>query len=126
MRKFVRTFCIGGGLYNLIEMAWRGRSHWSMFLVGGTCFHAIGRVGGKVRHRGKLAVGISCAAAITAIEYASGCLLNRKLKLNVWDYSDQPANINGQVCLPYSLLWAGLSIVALPLYDRLNEKGKVT
>ncbi len=123
MRKFVRTFCIGGGLYNLIEIAWRGRSHWSMFLVGGTCFHVIGHIGGKVRHRGNLAVGVSCAAAITAIEYASGCLFNRKL--NIWDYSRLPANIGGQVCLPYSLLWAGLSIAALPLYEHIHEKGKV-
>ena len=28
---------VGGFLYVLIELAFRGRSHWTMFLVGGLC-----------------------------------------------------------------------------------------
>ena len=33
----------GGGLYILVELLWRGRSHISMFLLGGLCFWLIGR-----------------------------------------------------------------------------------
>ncbi len=121
MRNFIRLFCIGGGLYNVIEILWRGHSHWSMFLVGGTCFHVIGRVGSRMRHHGLLAMAVACSAAVTAIEYVSGCLFNRKLKLDVWDYSRMPANLNGQVCLLYSVLWGGLSVLALPVYRRLNK-----
>ena len=124
MVKFIRLFCIGGGVYNVLEILWRGHSHWSMFLVGGACFHVIGRVGGRMRRHGILAVAAACAVAVTAVEYVSGCLFNRKLKLGVWDYSHQPANIRGQVCLGYSVLWAGLSVIALPVYERL-KKGKV-
>ena len=29
---------LGGALYCLLEMLWRGYSHVSMFLVGGFCF----------------------------------------------------------------------------------------
>ena len=35
-------FGIGGFLYVLIELFTRGRSHWSMFLVGGMAFYLIG------------------------------------------------------------------------------------
>ena len=125
MRKFIRLFCIGGGAYNLIEILWRGHSHWSMFLVGGTCFHVIGRIGTRLRRHGAFVIGVACSAAVTAVEYVSGCLLNRRLKLNVWDYGKMPANLNGQVCLLYSVLWGGLSLLALPLYRRLNKRGKV-
>lgn len=125
MKKFIRLFCIGGGAYNLIEVLWRGHSHWSMFLVGGTCFHVIGAIGTRLRRRSRLAIGSACALAVTAVEYVSGFVLNRRLKLNVWDYSKMPANLNGQVCLLYSVLWGGLSLLALPVYRRLNNKGKV-
>ncbi len=123
MKRFLKIFCIGGGLYNVIECLWRGYSHWSMFVVGGTCFHVIGAIGARWYRRGKLATAMACSAAITAVEYLSGCVLNRRLKLNVWDYSKMPFNIGGQVCLLYSVLWGGLSLLALPLYRKL--KGKV-
>ncbi len=126
MRKFIRLFCIGGGVYNVIEILWRGHSHWSMFLVGGTCFHLIGRIGTRLRRHGAFAIGAACSAAVTAVEYVSGCVLNRRLKLGVWDYSKMPANLNGQVCLLYSMLWGGLSLLALPVYRRLNKKDKVS
>lgn len=125
MRKFIRLFCIGGSAYNLIEILWRGYSHWSMFLVGGTCFHLIGRIGTRLHRHHFLLIGAACSAAITAVEYISGCLLNLRLKLNVWDYSKMPANLNGQVCLLYSVLWGWLSLLALPVYRRLNKKGKI-
>lgn len=30
-------FLSGAGGYYAIELAWRGRSHWTMALTGGTC-----------------------------------------------------------------------------------------
>ncbi len=126
MRKFIRLFCIGGVAYNVIEILWRGHSHWSMFLVGGTCFHLIGTIGTRLRRHGAFVIGAACSAAVTVVEYMSGCLFNLRLKLNVWDYSNMPANLNGQVCLLYSALWGGLSLLALPVYRILDKKGKVT
>ena len=35
-------FLIGGALYYLIEVLWRGYSHWSMFILGGVCFMIMG------------------------------------------------------------------------------------
>lgn len=118
--RFVSLFVLGGLAYNLIELAWRGYTHWSMFFLGGTCFHLIGKIGGKLWGKGLIVVGATCSFAVTAAEFASGCLLNLRLKLNVWDYSHMTGNLKGQVCLLYSALWGVLSIVTVPVYRRCS------
>lgn len=109
-------FLIGGALYNLIEILWRGYTHWSMFIVGGLCFQLIGYIQTALVKWGLFRRCLLCSAAVTAVEFLSGCLFNLKLHMNVWDYSQFPLNIMGQVCLLYSVLWGLLSIVAIPLY----------
>lgn len=109
-------FLIGGLLYNLIEIIWRGYTHWSMFLVGGLCFQLIGCIHTALRRWGLFLRCVLCSLAVTAVEFASGCLFNLKLQMNVWDYSGFPLNILGQVCLLYTILWGLLSIVAIPVY----------
>ena len=37
-------FYLGGMLYMALELAWRGWSHGSMFLLGGCCFWLIGHL----------------------------------------------------------------------------------
>ena len=122
IKRFVLLFGIGGFVYNLIEILWRGYSHWSMFLVGGTCFQLIGRIGKHCKNRSWLVKSAFCAAAVTAVEYVSGCIVNLRLKLNVWDYSGLFGNIRGQVCLPFSLLWGLISLPAMPLYSYLERQ----
>lgn len=118
---FVCLFCMGGLAYNLIEIFWRGYSHWSMFFVGGTCFHMMGNIGKRLNKYGRFVTGTLCAGAVTAVEYISGCVVNLRWKLNVWDYSHLPGNVNGQVCLLYSVLWGILSLIAMPLFRVLEE-----
>jgi hypothetical protein len=108
-------FCIGGALYNIIEVLWRGYTHWTMFIVGGMCFNIIGKIHSLCR-KGMVIRCTLCALAITIIEFISGYLFNIRLKMNVWDYSSMLFNIKGQVCLLYSVLWGGLSVIALPVY----------
>ena len=38
LNKYLFLFDVGGLLYILIELAWRGWSHWTMFILGGICF----------------------------------------------------------------------------------------
>ena len=37
-QKCIVMFLFGGFGYGLIEILWRGRTHWSMVLCGGLCF----------------------------------------------------------------------------------------
>ena len=103
-------FGIGFAGYPLVELLWRGRTHWSMALTGGLCCAALCRVFRRMKRRPlvtKCAVG---SFIITSIEYVVGYFVNIKLKLGVWDYSALPLNVRGQVCARYSLLWAALCV----------------
>lgn len=112
-------FLLGSGTYGLIEVAFRGRTHYSMLLAGGICFlllHAIGRMRAPLVIRCLLG-----GVAITAVEFVFGVVFNLALHMRVWDYSAQPLNILGQVCLPFTAVWCALSAVAFWLDKKLRR-----
>ncbi|MFZ3101061.1 MAG: putative ABC transporter permease [Desulfitobacteriaceae bacterium] len=47
----------------------------------------------------------------TALEYVSGLCIERFFHLRLWDYSDTPLNFQGQIALPFSLLWGVLGLI---------------
>lgn len=51
----------------------------------------------------------------TAIEYFVGWLSFRILHTRLWDYSRMPLNLNGYVCLPFSLIW-GLACMGVAYF----------
>lgn len=59
-------------------------------------------------------------AIVLLLEFIFGCVLNLWLDLAVWDYSNMPLNIFGQVCLPFTLIWYALVAVAIVLDDYLR------
>ena len=107
-------FAIGGGIYVGLELLWRGRSHISMFAAGGICFLLLGKIR---RLPGRVILG---PAVITAVELATGLLVNRDYA--VWDYRSVPGNFMGQICPLYTLLWLPLSLAAMGLYGILEER----
>lgn len=103
------TFFLGGTIYVLLELLWRGRSHVSMFCAGGLALLLLH----GLFLRFALPLFAQCLVGglvITAIEFVAGAIVNVRLKLNVWDYSKMPLNLYGQVCLPFSLLWCLLTL----------------
>ena len=61
------------------------------------------------------------SAVITSYELVSGIIFNKILKLKVWDYSDRPFNIKGQICPLYSVLWGLLCIPVNLVCKRINK-----
>lgn len=119
--KHMVLLFIGGALYCFIEVATRGRTHWSMFLVGGICFLICGGLNELYSWDMPLPIQMAiCSVAITAVEFFSGIVLNVILSLNVWDYSNMPLNIMGQICLPFTIIWLFLSLPAIVLDDYLR------
>ena len=47
----------------------------------------------------------------TIIEYVLSIFIERYLGFPAWNYSKKFMNINGRVCLPYSLFWGVISII---------------
>ena len=115
-------FLLGGMLYNLIEILWRGRTHWSMFLVGGVCFRVIGKIYSAFSKMNLFVRCLLSSVAVTAVEFLSGCYFNLYLRLEVWSYAGRPLNICGQVCLLYSAFWGVLSIPAGLLHTHCEKK----
>ena len=114
---------VGGVGYGLLELLWRGRTHWTMLLLGGVCFLCIG----AIRRKGfSLPLrGLLCALAVTVLEFLTGCVVNLHLHWAVWDYSANRFQLLGQVCALYSFLWLLLSLPACALakaFDRFCER----
>ncbi len=89
-----------------------------MFLLGGGCFLALGRIG-RLRLPEALRPLVG-SAAITAGELATGLVVNRSY--GVWDYRQAPMNFMGQICLPFSILWIPVSAAGIGLYKWLDRK----
>ena len=119
--KHVLLFAIGGVIYYLLELLWRGHSAWQMILIGGLCFIFIGLINEVFPWTMPLWLqSIIATGIVTTIELVSGLILNVWLGLRIWDYSNLPFNLYGQVCLYFSLLWLVLSPVAIVLDDWLR------
>jgi len=119
--KMFALFIIGGLIYFVLEMLFRGRSHWTMVVVGGVCFLICGAINEIFDYdMSLLKQGTICAALVTGVELVAGIIINLWMGLNVWDYSNMPLNLFGQICLPFSLLWVGLGIVAVIVDDYLR------
>ena len=118
--KFVKPvllFIAGGLGYVALECLWRGWSHGSMFLAGGTCFLLLGMLN---RLRTPLPVkAVLGAGVITAVELMTGLMINRDHR--VWDYRTMPLSFQGQICLPFSLLWIPVGLGAMSLYKKLDK-----
>lgn len=115
-------FALGALAYPVVELMWRGRTHWTMSLTGGLCTLLI-HLGNRRMHRAGLTArcGMGCAV-ITCTEFAVGCVVNRLLGWNVWDYSHVPLNILGQICPVYSIFWFLLSLPVLAVSSRMLKR----
>lgn len=110
-------FSLGGAGYVGLEFLWRGWSHYSMFLAGGSAFLLLGGL-----RRAKLPLPVQSvlgAGVITAVELTAGLLVNREY--TVWDYRDLPLNFQGQICAPFSLLWIPVGTGAMAIHDLLER-----
>ena len=119
--KYYTLGTLGGLIYVFIELMWRGYSHWSMFLLGGICFIALGLINEVIPWEMPLTVQmfIGCVI-ITVLEFITGCIVNLWLGWDVWDYSDLPYNLLGQISVVSSAGWYFLSAVGIVLDDWLR------
>lgn len=56
---------------------------------------------------------LGCTVVSTAVEWFTGKILERMKQKKWWDYSAKKWNLDGYICLQYSLLWGLLGYVAV-------------
>lgn len=113
-------FYLGGSAYMFLEFLWRGRSHGSMFLLGGACFLVLGQLQRWFPGSSPALREVLGAGAVTVLELCTGLLVNRDYA--VWDYRQMPLNFMGHICLSYSLLWIPVSLAGIALYTLAEKK----
>ena len=107
---------VGGSFYYSFEMVFRGFSHWSMFALGGVCMMFMAYQGRAANWQEPLwKQVIRCTLFVTASEFITGIIINKWFQLAVWDYSDQPFQLFGQICLPFAVIFSGLCTLGILL-----------
>lgn len=114
MKNYFIMFGLGAFAYGLLEVIWRGYSHWTMMIAGGICFIVFSVISEKLSHLHLLYKCILGSLTVTGLELVFGGIFNLIFKLQVWDYSNIPLNLFGQICLLFSVLWGFLSSIAIP------------
>lgn len=124
LKKDLLLIFIMGALYMVLEGIWRGWTHISMLVVGGLAAFFIGRLNEHPQFYDKK-MWQECLIGtliILILEFTSGMILNVWLGLGIWNYSSEPFNLLGQICLPYALLWFFLVPGCVYLDDYLRYK----
>ena len=92
-----------------------------MFALGGLCFIGLGLINEVLPWDMPLWQQVVIGAGIiTVLEFLTGCVVNLWLGWGVWDYSNKPGNILGQICPQFFLLWLLVSLAGIVLDDWLR------
>lgn len=114
LSEYLFLWALGGAIYYSFEIMFRGFSHWSMFLLGGLCFLFFDWQGSLTKWSDPMWMQvIRCTIFIVASEFTTGIIVNKWFDWKVWDYSDQPFQLFGQICLPFAVIFSGLSALGI-------------
>ncbi len=121
--KYLFLGFFGGIAYMALEVVWRGYSHWTMGILGGICFICLGLINEILSWDTPLLIQMAIGCVIiTMLEFITGCVVNLGLGWNVWDYSQYPLNLLGQISVRSSVLWYFLSAIGIVLDDVIRWK----
>lgn len=131
IRQFIRhlwgrlgLFLIAGCFYYCCELLFRGRSHWTMFVLAGILAVCCIDVPNNIYSFDldyRLQVLIS-AALCTLGEGVTGLVVNRWLHWGIWDYSSLPGSFFWEQC---NILFVGvwillIALIGIPVCDAWN------
>ena len=120
--EYFIVFSFGSILYGLVEVIFRGHTHWTMLLLGGIAVCVLYFLNMILK---KLNIFFRClvgSAVISLMEFLCGYFVNIRLHMKVWDYSGIRFNILGQICPKYILAWFLLCVPAYFLSDLIRKK----
>ena len=118
-------FNISGLIYILLELLWRGRSHWTMFICAGLCGLVMANVNNnllKFDTDFRIQVLVS-ALCCSMFEFLFGIIFNGDF--TIWDYRGMWGTIHwlgDQVNILFFGVWILISIFALPFLDWMQWK----
>lgn len=122
LTRAVILFLVGYCVYIAIEVTYRSESYPLMGIVSGIAVLLIDRLNDEISWDLDLVLQASIfSAMITLFELVIGEISKHTSLLPVmWDYSNLPLNFDGVICLPFSLIWIMLGVVAIFTADAIN------
>lgn len=122
VNKNIVLFVVGFMTYITIEVLFRGYSFALMGACGGLAIVILDKINNKLSWNTDILIqALIGSLLVTFFELVIGELaLHTSLVPVMWDYSDVPLNFDGVICLPFSLAWAGLSLVAVFIADAIT------
>ena len=118
----VCLFVFGALGYGILELLWRGHTHWTMLFAGGTCLLLYYKLCADGMH---IPLFVKCflgAMLITSVELIFGTAFNVFMGMDVWDYSNLPLHFHGQICLPFFVLWFFLCMPLTVLCNKIQKQ----
>lgn len=118
-------FTISGLIYIMLELAWRGRTHWTMFVCAGLCGLVMANVNNnllKFDTDFRIQVLVS-ALCCTTFEFLFGIIFNGDF--SIWDYRNTWGTIHvldDQINILFFGIWIIISVFGLPFLDWLQWK----
>ena len=116
----ILVFILGGTAYGMMEILFRGYTHWSMVLTGGACILTFYTLQEWLLSIPLIMGAIAGAVIITFYEFCVGHIVNIKLGWHVWDYSALDGNIMGQICPIFTAAWFCISFIFLGMVRLLS------
>ena len=120
--KSLTLFYTGFCAFITIEVMFRGYSYPVSGVMGGFAVIMLDGINDEMSWDLDLALqALIGGALITLMEAGVGIIMLCVPGVpRMWDYSDIPFNIAGIICLPFSIAWVFLSVLAIFLADAIN------
>lgn len=123
--QLIIIFLLCGTAYSIMEILFKGSergTHWSMFVLSGLAgvIFIDGLNNIYSYEMDFLLQSFISSIMITIWEYFTGNIFN--LDYSIWDYRNMPFNFQGQICLPFTILWFVLAIIFIPVLDYIEWK----
>lgn len=116
----IAMFLFGFFAYCFFEIALRGYTHWTMGLLGGAALSVLSGI--SVLREPQPVKALLGALFVTSAEFTAGVFDNLIMGWQVWDYSDRPLNLLGQICPLFSALWFLLCLLGLRICRRFHQQ----
>lgn len=119
--KCIFIFIIGGIGYGLLEIGFRGFTHWSMIITGGSALVSLYLINRTFPNNSIISKSLAGCVIITILEFTVGLIVNKLYSFGVWDYTNSPANVMGIISLKFSLCWFVISFFMISFFITLQR-----
>ena len=121
--SFLFIYTFSGLTYYLVEIVYRGYSHWTMFVCAGVCGLGLAMVNdGGYRFETDYRIQVTTGAALcTFLEFIVGKLFNSNY--DIWDYRGMFGTLkifDDQVNLLFVGVWIIITAIAIPMPDLIQ------